>query len=57
LSKRTGTRGMLAGMTTGIAVLAWVWATGATAWTWYAFIGASITSLVALATSPILDRQ
>ncbi|MBA3296063.1 MAG: sodium/solute symporter [Acidobacteria bacterium] len=57
LSKRTGTRGMLAGMATGIAVLAWIWATGATAWTWYAFIGASVTSLVALATSPILDRK
>ncbi|HXG54638.1 MAG TPA: sodium:solute symporter [Vicinamibacterales bacterium] len=56
LTTRTGTRGMLAGMITGIAVLGWVWTTGATAWTWYALIGASVTSLVALATSPILDR-
>jgi SSS family solute:Na+ symporter len=57
LSKRTGTRGMLAGMATGVAVLAWVWTTGATAWTWYALIGAAVTSIVALATSPVLDRK
>jgi len=57
LSKRTGTRGMLAGMATGVAVLAWVWTTGATAWTWFALIGAAVTSIMALATSPILDRK
>lgn len=57
LSKRTGPRGMLAGMITGIVVLSWVWWTGATAWTWYAFLGASVTSLIALAASPILDRK
>jgi SSS family solute:Na+ symporter len=57
LSKRTGTRGMLSGMATGVAVLAWVWTTGATAWTWFALIGAAVTSTVALATSPVLDRK
>jgi SSS family transporter len=57
LSKRTGTRGMLAGMATGVAVLAWVWGTGATAWTWFALIGAAVTSFVALAVSPVLDRK
>ncbi|MEO6212170.1 MAG: sodium:solute symporter [Vicinamibacterales bacterium] len=56
LSTRTGPRGMLTGMITGIVVLLWVWTAGITAWTWYAFAGASVTSLVALATSPILDR-
>ena len=57
LSRRTGSRGMLTGMIAGTAVLVWVWSTGATAWTWYAFIGASVTALVALAASPILDRR
>lgn len=57
LSKRTGTRGMLAGMATGVAVLAWVWASEATAWTWFALIGAAVTSIVALVTSPVLDRR
>ena len=57
LSRRTGSRGMLTGMIAGTAVLVWVWSTGATAWTWYAFIGASVTALVAIAASPILDRR
>jgi SSS family solute:Na+ symporter len=56
LSRRTGPRGMLTGMFTGIAVLFWIWMSGATAWTWYAFAGAAITSVVALVTSPALDR-
>jgi Na+/proline symporter len=51
LTVRIGTRAMMTGMIAGVAVLAWVWWTGATAWTWYAFIGSSVTSLVALAAS------
>ena len=39
LTTRVGARAMLAGMIAGVAVLAWVWWTAATAWTWYAFIG------------------
>ena len=57
LSKRTGPRGMLAGMITGIVVLAWIWWSGALAWTWYAFVGATVTSGVALASSYVLDRK
>jgi SSS family solute:Na+ symporter len=57
LSKRTGSGGMLAGMAAGVAVLAYVWSTGAVAWTWYALVGASVTSLVALATSPFIDPK
>ena len=57
LSKRTGTRGMLAGMSAGVAVLGWVWSTGIIAWTWYALVGAGVTSLVALAASPLVDRK
>jgi SSS family solute:Na+ symporter len=56
LSRRTGPRGMLTGMLAGIAALFWIWMSGATAWTWYAFAGAAITSLIALVTSPVLDR-
>lgn len=47
LSTRVRSRAMLAGMFVGTLAVAWVWATGACAWTWYAFIGASVTSLVA----------
>ena len=57
LSKRTGPRGMLTGMITGIVVLAWIWWSGVLAWTWYAFVGASVTSSVALAASYALDRK
>jgi len=56
LSRRTGPRGMLMGMLTGIGALFWIWMSGAMAWTWYAFAGASITSVVALVTSRALDR-
>jgi len=56
LSSRTGPRGMLTGMLAGVAALLWIWTSGATAWTWYAFAGAAITSVVALVTSPALDR-
>jgi hypothetical protein len=47
---------MIAGMITGIAVMIVVWWTAAAAWTWYAFIGASVTSITALVVSPMLDR-
>lgn len=57
LSRRTGPRGMLAGMITGILALFWIWTTGAVAWTWYALAGALVTSVIALATSPLLDRR
>jgi SSS family solute:Na+ symporter len=51
LTTRVGSAPMLAGMITGAAVLIILWWTGAVAWTWYAFIGASVTSLVAVALS------
>jgi len=38
---------MLAGMAAGIVVMAVLWWTGAVAWTWYAFIGAAVTAVVA----------
>ncbi|MEO5895463.1 MAG: sodium:solute symporter [Vicinamibacterales bacterium] len=57
LSKRTGPVGMLTGMITGIVALLWIWTSGLTAWTWYAFAGAAITSMVAIVSSPFLDRK
>jgi SSS family transporter len=55
LTRRVGAGAMLAGMLTGIAGMAIVWWT-ATAWTWYALIGAGVTGLSALAVSLVLPR-
>jgi SSS family solute:Na+ symporter len=57
LTKRVGSRAMVAGMLTGIAVLIWVWWTAATAWTWYALVGSSVTFVTAVATSFILREH
>jgi hypothetical protein len=47
---------MLVGMAAGSAVLVGLWWTGAVAWTWYAFVGAAVTSLVAAGASFVRDR-
>ena len=57
LTRRIGSTSMLVGIVTGVVVLAWVWATGATAWTWYALIGSSVTIVAAAAASAVLDRR
>jgi SSS family solute:Na+ symporter len=44
LGTRVRSRAMLGGMLLGTAAVAWAWATGACAWTWYAFLGAAVTS-------------
>jgi Na+/proline symporter len=49
LTSRVGTGSMLTGMAAGVATLVVCWWTGVVAWTWYAFIGASVTAAVALA--------
>jgi SSS family transporter len=54
LTTGVGSRAMIVGMMSGIAVLTWVWWTAATAWTWYAFIGASVTIVCALAASSVV---
>ena len=48
-SRRVGSTAMLTGMIVGAAVMVVLWWTGAVAFTWYAFIGATVTSVVALA--------
>jgi len=50
-SRRVGAGAMLAGMAAGILVMVALWWTAAVAWTWYAFIGATVTSMVALVAS------
>jgi Na+/proline symporter len=57
LTRRVGSTAMVAGMVTGIVVLGWIWATGATAWTWYALIGATVTFGTAALASAVLDRR
>lgn len=47
LSKRVRTRAMLIGMAAGAVSLVILWWTAAVAWTWYAFIGATVTAGVA----------
>ena len=55
---RVGSRAMLAGMLAGLAAMLAVWLWTPIAWTWYAFIGASMTVGVAWVCSfvlPLLD--
>jgi Na+/proline symporter len=56
LTERIGTGAMLTGMLVGVAALFWVWWTGATAWTWYALIGSTVTAAAAGAASLVLPR-
>ncbi len=56
LTTRVGSRAMICGMVTGIVVLTAVWWTAAAAWTWYAFIGSTVTVLVALVASAFIDK-
>jgi solute:Na+ symporter, SSS family len=57
LAPRVGSEAMLGGMIAGIVALTGIWWTGATAWTWYAFIGAAVTSGAALVLSLVLPRH
>ncbi len=54
LTRRIDSRAMIAGMIAGIVVMLAVWWTAATAWTWYAFVGSSVTFIVALAASYVI---
>jgi SSS family solute:Na+ symporter len=57
LTDRVGSRAMIAGMVCGIVVLGAVWWTGATAWTWYAFIGSTVTFATAWLASWVAPRE
>jgi SSS family transporter len=57
LVPRVGSRAMMVGMVAGVAVLAWVWWTAATQWTWYAFVGSSVTFIAAVVASFLLPER
>jgi Na+/proline symporter len=58
LTTRVGARAMLVGMLVGVAVLAWVWGTAATGWSWFALIGAGATMAAAgLASLVVPERR
>jgi Na+/proline symporter len=57
LTRRVESAAMLGGMLTGIGVVMWAWWTAACAWTWYAFLGATVTAGAALALSLVLPRR
>ena len=57
LTRDVDERPMLIGMITGIVVLFWIWWTAVIAWTWFAFAGAAVTSLTALALSRVLPAK
>jgi SSS family transporter len=57
LTRDVGGRPMLIGMITGIVVLFWIWWTAVMAWTWYAFVGAAVTSVTAMALSRMLPAE
>ena len=52
-TKRVQSGAMLVGMVAGAAVLVLLWWTGSVAWTWYAFIGATVTAAVAVVSGRI----
>jgi len=51
LTRRIESRAMIVGMLAGSVVMLGVWWTAAAAWTWYAFVGSSVTFMVALIAS------
>jgi solute:Na+ symporter, SSS family len=57
LTTRVQSRAMVAGMATGIVVLIAIWWNAATAWTWWAFIGSSVTFFSALAASWLVKEN
>lgn len=57
LTKRVGAHAMLTGMLVGSAAVVSAWWTGATAWTWFAFLGASVTAGVAIAASAVMPLR
>jgi SSS family transporter len=57
LTRRVGPIAMLIGMVAGCVVVGRVWWTEAVGWTWFAFVGATATGLVALASSAAIRER
>jgi solute:Na+ symporter, SSS family len=56
LIPRIGSKATLYGMIAGLATMVYVWASTPIAWTWYVFIGASVTVAVAWGLSFLLNE-
>jgi len=56
-TRRVGAAAMIAGMVTGGIVLGVLWSTAAVGWTWYALIGASVSSAAALLASLVVGNR
>jgi solute:Na+ symporter, SSS family len=57
LTRRVDARAMLTGIAVGSTVVASVWWMEAVAWTWFAFLGASVTAGVAIAAARVLPQR
>jgi SSS family solute:Na+ symporter len=57
LTTRVGSAAMLCGMAAGTVAVTAAWQAGGVAWTWYAFLGALVTSGVAIAASLFLPVE
>jgi len=56
LTRHVSGPSMIVGMLAGTLALGAIWWSAATAWTWYAFTGATVTALVALAAQALRPR-
>jgi len=56
LSTRVRSNAMLLGMAVGTITVGWIWWTNAAGFTWYALVGAAVTSAVALAASVVFPQ-
>jgi solute:Na+ symporter, SSS family len=57
LTTRVGSRAMMVGIVSGIVVVTAVWWTGIAQWTWYAFIGSTVTVATAVVASSIVSEE
>jgi solute:Na+ symporter, SSS family len=57
LTRRVKQAGALAGVSTGIAVMVFVWARLDVSWQWYVLIGSGVTFMVGYLASLMLDRK
>jgi Na+/proline symporter len=55
-TRRVRQAGALAGVTTGIAVMMFVWARLSVSWQWYVLIGSAVTFVVGYAASVMFER-
>jgi SSS family solute:Na+ symporter len=57
LTRHVGAVAILNGMAVGTVLVGWAWWTGSFAWTWFAFLGASTTAVVAIVLAAFWPRR